>query len=60
MIPTHPAFNTTRGKLPESYSIGMATKSDRKNQRTALPFVTTMEETPVLTTQERAEVIDSH
>ena len=37
----------------------MATNSDQKSQRTALVPITTMEEIPVLSAQERAEFIDS-
>ncbi len=37
----------------------MATKSDQKSPRTALVPITTMEEIPVLSAQERAEFINS-
>jgi hypothetical protein len=37
----------------------MATKSDQKGRQTALAPVTTMDEIPVLSAQERAELIDS-
>jgi hypothetical protein len=53
------ALNTTCAKLPVCYNATMATKNDQKSQRTALVPVITMEELPVLTTQERAEFIDS-
>lgn len=41
------------------YNASMATKSAQKSQRTIVVPVTTMEEIPVLTPQERAEFIDS-
>jgi hypothetical protein len=37
----------------------MATNSDQKSHGTALVPITTMEEIPVLTAQERAEFIDT-
>jgi hypothetical protein len=37
----------------------MVTKSEQKSHRTALVPITTMEEIPVLTAQERAEFIDT-
>ena len=51
--------STTCTKTAVCYNAAMATKSDQKSRRTALVPVTTMEEIPVLSAQERAEFIGS-
>jgi hypothetical protein len=46
-------------KAAVCYNARMATKTEQNSRRTTLVPVTTMEEVPVLTAEERAELIDS-
>jgi hypothetical protein len=53
------AVNTTCDAPAWSYNVAMANKIERNSRRTTLVPITTFEEVPALSPEERADLIDS-